>query len=115
MKKILFIISCIVIIAIIHNFISSIYILWSKHGLLTVAKHELEKEKKENTQLKKQVAIVKNPEFIEEQARDKLFMVKPGESSVLIPQSLLPSKPPEKKEKTTRIPNWQQWVALFFH
>lgn len=115
MKRIIFIICVVIAILIIHNFASSIYNLWHKHDLLTAAKRDLEKEQKENRELKKKLTRVKSQEFVEEQARDKLFLVQPGEQSVVIPENLIPSQKPEKKEIIEQKPYWQQWVALFFH
>ncbi|MBI2621443.1 MAG: septum formation initiator family protein [Candidatus Levybacteria bacterium] len=110
MKKILFFVGIAVGIVIINGLVRSIYDLWKKQDLVVSAKRELEKEKKENEKLKRQLVLVGTEEFIESEARNKLFMVKPGEEGVIVPQDLIKKK--EKKE-VAKLPNWQQWVNLF--
>ncbi|HSW89238.1 MAG TPA: septum formation initiator family protein [Candidatus Saccharimonadales bacterium] len=114
MKRILFVIFIVISFLIIYNFSSSIYRLLSKKDVLIQAQSELKKAQNENTNLKKQLTHVKNPEFVEEQARDKLFLVKPGENSVVIPQGLLPTPIPTKS-LTPPKPNWQKWLEVFSH
>lgn len=110
MKKIIFIIVIVVLLIIINNLAHSIYDIWQKKDLVTKAENELNFQKQENNKLKSEVAYVQTPEFIEKEARDKLFMVKKGEQRVLIPQE------PVKKEEIQKnsLPNWKQWWELFF-
>lgn len=115
MKKVFLLTSIILAVIIINNFVQSVYNLWRKQDLLTQAQNQLNAEQKEHEQLKKQLSVVKSQQFIEEQARDKLFFVKPGEKSVVIPQNLLlPTKEPVKKTMVKTKANWQLWVELFF-
>lgn len=109
-KKILYILIVIVCILIINGLIHSIYDLWKKQDLVASAREELVREKRENQELKAQLVYVQSEEFVEEEARNKLFMVKPGEAGVIVPQELIKKKE-EKKE--VFVPNWQQWVNLF--
>lgn len=74
------------------------------------AKKELIREKQENQRLKVQFSYVKSEEFVESEARNKLFMVKPGESGVIVPQDLIKKKE-EKRE--IELANWQLWINLF--
>jgi len=74
------------------------------------AKNNLEKEKKDNLRLKSQLTFVKSDQFIEEEARNKLFMVKPGESGVILPSNLGSGKPGAPARE---LPNWQKWLNLF--
>ncbi len=53
-------------------------------------------------------------EFIEEEARDKLNMARPGETIVVLPQNLAELAGRKEKEASEEIPNWQQWWRLFF-
>ena len=113
MKKILFFSILIVSGIIIVNLITSIYTLWHKQDLLVKAQQELQQQKKEQTKLQQQLQIVSNPSFVEEEARNKLFMTKPGEQEVLIAQQVTPAS---KKEVTVdTAPYWQQWLGIFFH
>lgn len=108
-KTILFIIVVIVCIIIINVLARSIYDTWRKKDLVVKAKANLAQEKEENRKLKLQLSMVNEPNFVEKEARDKLFLVKPGESGVIVPEDLVN----EKKEKVVKItPNYQQWINL---
>ena len=74
------------------------------------AKRELEREKQESQRLKVQFSYVKSEEFVESEARDRLFMVKPGESGVIVPQDLIKKK---KEKREIELANWQRWINLF--
>lgn len=108
-KTVLFIVAVIISLIIINVLARSIYDTWQKKDLVVKAKTNLIQEKEENRKLKLQLSMAKNPEFVEKEARDKLFMVKPGESGVIIPQELVK----EKKDKEVKIvPNYRQWINL---
>lgn len=109
-KKIAFFITIIVSVIIINGLVRSIYDLWSKQDLVVNARLELDSEKQKNQELQAQLTFVKSDEFVEEQARNKLFLVKPGESGVIVPQNLIEKK---EEKKVVILPNWQQWVNIF--
>jgi cell division protein FtsB len=111
MKKAIFILIVLVLLFIINGLAHSIYDLWHKQDLLTTAQRELSIEKMENQKLKGELSYVKNQSFIEEQARNKLFLVKPGEQEVLISPDLSQT---QAKQQAQNIPNWQKWLKLFF-
>jgi cell division protein FtsB len=115
MKRIIFILLLIFFVFIIQNLFHSIYSLWQKQELLVNAKNELEKEQRTNQSLRQQIDSVKQPSFIEEQARDKLLLIKPGEQMVIIPKSLIVSEEETKKSSVNKKPNWQQWRELFLN
>jgi cell division protein FtsB len=108
-KKVLFFLTIAASLFIIKDLVYSIYTLWSKKDLLVAAEKQLERQKRENLQLRESLAQVKKPGFVEEEARNKLFFIKPGESIVVLPEDRI-------KQKTAMIrpkPNWQQWLDLF--
>ena len=114
MKKILFFIGTLIALFIINSLIQSIFSLTQKNTVVEEAKRNLEAQKAENTRLKKQLAEVKDPSFIEKEARNKLFLVKPGEQVVLIPS---PSPMPTGAEKVAKKiikPHWVEWYEFFF-
>lgn len=112
MKRIVFICFLCLSLVVIYNLVSSIVSLLQKHDVLSSAQQELEKEKKENKELVQKYTYAKSPEFVEEEARNKLFLVKHGESQVILPQEALKKKQePQKAEET---PNWKKWFDLFF-
>jgi cell division protein FtsB len=114
MKNILFISVLIASVFVINNLVRSIYNLSQKQDLVVEAKKELNKQEIENERLKSELAFVESEEFIEEAARNKLFLVKPGEKEVLIPQGLIEnmSSPSANLQKIES--NWKKWWELFF-
>lgn len=86
------------------------YDIWQKKDFVTEAQKELSFQKQENQRLKSALSYSQTQEFIEKQARDKLFMVKKGEQKVLIPKE----SEETLKEKKEGLPNWKQWWNLFF-
>ena len=109
MKKVLFIVIVVILLIIINNLVRSIYDIWQKKDFLTKAEKTLSFQKQENQRLKSALSYSKTKEFIEKEARDKLFMLKQGEQKVLL------SKDTEKvQDKKERLPNWRKWLNLFF-
>jgi len=80
-------------------------------GIVTSYQTELERQKKEHKFLQERLSYVQSTQFVEEEARNKLGLVKPGEVLVIAP--------PEAK-RTLGITSyrtevtWKQWVNLFF-
>ncbi|MEK7559199.1 MAG: septum formation initiator family protein [Patescibacteria group bacterium] len=112
MKKIAFIVAIVIGLVIINNLARSTYDLWSKKDVIVSAQNELEAEKKENQRLKNQLERAQDGQFIEQEARNKLLLVKPGEQNVFIPKDLVASE--SSQTKVDKRPNWQKWWELFF-
>lgn len=112
MKRVFFFIIIITSLFIIKNFVVSIYSLWQKQELISQTQKELETEKKKNKKLKEDLAQAQSPQFLEETARNKLFLIKEGEQEVIIPKYLLQKQ--EERRINTNDPNWKQWFSLFF-
>ena len=113
MKKILFIVAIVASVFIINSLVRSIYDLWGKQDLITKAQKELDKEKMENRDLRSKLSKAQSSQFVEEEARNKLLLVKPGEEQVIIPQDLISSQSSQRKNIDMR-PNWRKWWDLFF-
>ena len=111
-KKIVFFSIVLVLLLTINNLIHSIYATWQKQDLIIQAQQNLAAEKEENNKLKKNIAQVNKPQFIESEARDKLLLAKPGENIVILPKNQLSISPPPSKPSDTR-PNWKKWWDLF--
>lgn len=109
-KKIFFVLVVIACLIVIQNLTRSIYDLWSKQDLVVRAQKDLDRERQEYQRLKAQLTFVKSEEFIEEEARNNLFLVKPGESGVIVPEELIKKRRIKDKPE---IPNWKKWVNLF--
>lgn len=108
MKKVIYICLLLFLLLVINGLAHSIYDLWTKRDVLTEAQKKLDQEKAENKKLKSELSRVQTNEFVEEEARNKLFLTKPDEKVVIIPVA---SKSAEKKE----IPktNLQKWLEIF--
>lgn len=110
MKKFLFVVIVVIFLITINNLVRSIYDIWQKKDFVTEAERTLSFQKQENQRLKSALSYSKTTEFIEKEARDKLFMVKKGEQKVLLSKD---SEKPRDEGKNTD-PNWKQWWNLFF-
>lgn len=113
MKKILFSVLVFSLVLVAIGLSRSIYDLWRKQDLVISYQKQLAKQKNENQILKQKLSITNDPKFLEEQARDNLFLVKPGEQGVIIPKELLigssSAKPIEEE-----IATWKKWWNLLF-
>ncbi len=115
MKKVLFIIVIVASVFVINNLIRSIYSLWQKQHLLVNAQRELAEEQKRNKTLKKQLKLVESPEFVEKEARDRLFLSKPGENQIILPRdAIATTEATTAKTQSDLEPNWRKWWNLFF-
>jgi cell division protein FtsB len=111
MKKITFIIIVIILLFIINDLVRSTYDIWQKKDYVTQAQDELNFQKQENQRLKSALSYSQTQEFIETEARDKLFMVKEGEKKVLISKDTEGLQELLQKDND---PNWKKWWKLFF-
>ncbi len=110
MKKVLYLGAIVILLLIINGLAHSIYDLWSKKDLITQAQRRLDEEKIRNQKLKGELSYTQTKEFIESEARNKLFLAKPDEKEVIIPQIAQKEKPKTEVKK----PNWQKWLDLFY-
>ncbi len=77
----------------------------------------VEKLKRENEKINRKLVEIQTPEFLEGQIRDKLGLVKEGETVVILPdietvKKLAPSL--EDEEEKLPDPNYVKWMKLFF-
>lgn len=113
-KQIIFFGILIVSLFIINSLVHSILTLNQKSDLVVSAKQELEKEKKTNENLKKRLSAIENPEFVEGEARNKLFLAKPGEEVIVLTNEQLAATKSGGVQALAKSPNWQLWWQLFF-
>lgn len=74
------------------------------------------KLKRENDELAKKVEGVQGVEFVESQVRNKLGLVRPGETVVILPDDEVLAKLAPKvaiEEQSLPDPNWKKWLKLF--
>ncbi len=113
MKKVVYFLVIIISFIIIRNLTYSIYSLLQKDNLIENARQELYNQQNKNQALKSSLKEAETKSFIEKEARDKLFLVKPDEHDVLISKSLVVKDNSLFNKKKT-IPNWKAWLDLFF-
>lgn len=101
----------IILLLLIKNIVSSILSLRQNSHIVTSLRQQEVAEKQKREFLKQQLYFSNTPEFIENQAREKLGMVKPGEYVVLAPPPKIEEKKPVALDTS---PNWKKWWNLFF-
>ena len=111
MKKLLPIIAIFILLLVIKNNISSIFRTLEDENTAENLKKKLSEEQKESLFLKERLFYVQTDRFVEEEAREKLGLSKPGEYIVIAPTSTPLNK--ERIEIDTK-PNWRKWLELFF-
>ena len=111
MKKIIFVIIVIILLFMINDLVRSMWDIWQKKDVVSEAQSQLDFQKQENQRLRSALAYSQTPEFIEKQARNKLFMTKQGEQKILISQESQNSQNLQDQENE---PNWKKWWDLFF-
>ena len=74
---------------------------------------ELTRLKNANEELKKKLAEVQAPEFVEREARNKLNLSKEGETVILVDQTESTSNTPASLTPLSSS-NWKKWWHLFF-
>ncbi|MDZ7586603.1 MAG: septum formation initiator family protein [Patescibacteria group bacterium] len=87
----------------------NVWRLWKAGERIKQAEAEVDKETKENKQLKARLAQVQSPEFIEKEAREKLGLGKPGEEIVNLPKQEQESVRAGEREEA----NWRKWWKLY--
>lgn len=112
MKRVLFIVVLIASLLVIRSLVVSIYTLWQKQDLMVQTQDRLKKEKERNRELQERIIQAQSPLFIEEQARNKLFMGREGEQEIIVSQRLL--GPNSTQSASASVSNLQQWINLFF-
>ncbi len=113
-KKIGFWIFVVVTLIIINDLVSSILSIWQKHELVDNSQKVLTNERKKNIELKKKLKTVSSTQFVEEEARNKLFLVKQGQEIVVVAPSIYLQSSSSTERKMDSRPNWQQWWEMFF-
>jgi cell division protein FtsB len=80
------------------------------------AAEEVNNLQQDNRVLKEKLSQTQKYNFIEQMARDKLNLVKPGETVVIIPEKAIDKVlSAQIKVEEVKLPNWQGWLKLFTH
>lgn len=90
---------------------STIINLWARRGIVREREQELRNLQQENRSLEGELQDIRGEAYVERIARDKLGMVREGESIVLLPNA---RDDLGKGDSALNLPNWKKWWNLFF-
>ncbi len=115
-KRITFLLTILISVTILVSLVKTIYKTFQSGKRLNILGVEVESLEKEKKSLEKVLAERKDLEFVEKEARDKLNLVKPGETLVVIPEDQQPAISNQQSAETElgKLSNPQQWWYLFF-
>lgn len=113
-KKILSLIILFLGLYLIANLIGNAWRLFSAGGRVDQVRFETEALEVEVETLKTQRDFFASQEFVEQQARNELGLARPGETVVILPDTLPPVYDFAEEEKKAEVPVWRQWLQLFF-
>lgn len=94
----------------IVNLTRSIWQLLRAGDRIKQAEEQVAQIRLKNDELKKRLAEVQSPAYLEKIAREKLGLAKEGEVVVILP----PYQPPSPPAGGENLPNWEKWWKLFF-
>ena len=100
-------------IAVIVGLAGSSYQLWKKRDIVAERQTVLTELEGENATLKRQLQDAQSEGFVERMAREKLGLVRQGETVVVMKNEKLKVKN-EAQETEENVPNWKKWWGLFF-
>jgi len=80
---------------------------------INLAEQRVRQLETEQQQLLEKKEYFQSEEFVEEEARNKLNMAKPGETIVILPPGTGVAAE-KNKGVQAEIPNWEKWWKLFF-
>ena len=96
--------------------VRSVYDLWQKGGILEAEEERFAKVRYTNEELRQQDEELKDPMYIEEQAREKLGLSRPGEAIVVLPpKTSVQTIPTDRAGVFDEKTAYEQWIALIFN
>jgi len=110
-KKLLPVLIILILLIVVKNNLTYILNFVNHGSALEKLQENLNEEKKKNEYLKTRLSIVKNDEFVKDEAQNKLGMLKSGEFFVIAPTV---APPDTRTFDFDDKPNWQKWFQLFF-
>ncbi len=100
----------------IVNLSRSIWDLWRRRDIVGERQAVRKRLEVENKRLQSELEQAQSPEFIEQEARNRLGLGREGEEVVILPKQQ-DSRPRTQDvgEKTyENLPNWKKWWRLFY-
>lgn len=116
LRKIVIIASILLVLIIAYNLLKQIIDAVRSGDRLSSQAESVYKLEAKNRQLKKKLSDIQSPQFIEEEARNKLGMGKPGETVIIIPEETLKLMlESSSSAQPVRLPNYIGWFRVFWH
>ena len=114
MKKALSLLVTAICLIFIFNLSKELLRLSKADERIDQAEQKKEELKLENWQLKRELAYRQTEEFLEKEIRDKLLMVKEGETMVIVPAGSIDiaSSSVDTKDRK-ELDNWEKWLEVF--
>lgn len=117
MNKLKKIATILILVVVAVTVFRGVFRLISSRSRVDEARAKLEEVKKQQTELEAKLEEVSSDYYKEEQLRDKLGLVKQGETVIVLPsEDVLRRLSPrilEEAEENETIPNWKKWAKLF--
>jgi cell division protein FtsB len=110
LKKVAIVGVLIILVVIIKNILTSILSTHDRAQILKELQNELSQKKEEQAFLSQKLYYAKTDAFVEEEARQKLGMIREGEVVVIDEKVKFVKRPVAPKNKQV----WQMWWELFF-
>ncbi|HMS22251.1 MAG TPA: septum formation initiator family protein [Candidatus Levybacteria bacterium] len=110
LKKVAIVGILIILVVITKNILTSILSTHDRAQILKDLQSELSQKKEEQAYLSQKLYYAKTDAFVEEEARQKLGLIREGEV-VVIDEKV---KPLRRLTSTKSRPVWQMWWELFF-
>ncbi|OGG12617.1 hypothetical protein A2875_05395 [Candidatus Gottesmanbacteria bacterium RIFCSPHIGHO2_01_FULL_46_14] len=89
----------------------SLFEMWQRRDIGRERQEVRDDLASKNEELKRELMQAQTPEYIEEVAREKLGLIKEGETIILMPNDKLQMTNENQEEN---IANWKKWLRLFF-
>lgn len=100
-------------IGLIISLSRNIYRLLKVGDQVKLTQQRLEELEKEHQELLEKREYYQSEEFVEQEARNRLNLGKPGETVVILPPNVGESGE-VISASTPELPNWRKWLRLFF-
>lgn len=114
-RRIIFIFTILILLAAIFSLLKTLHKTYLAGQRIKTSEQEVQILLEREKELKKELIQKDSLEFVERQARDKLALVKPGETIVVVGQT--PSQNTTENQTSSslaNLPNPKKWWVLFF-
>ena len=112
-NKLVRILILIVGIGLIVSLSRSIFKMSKVTDELRLAEQRIRELEEQKETLVKRKEFYQSEDFIEQEARNKLNMIKEGETVIVLPPNLEEILGEKEKQPQASLPNWRQWLDLF--